>query len=268
MVLDWLQSIFLGIIQGISEFLPISSSGHLILFSYFTQGKPISLSLNVALHTGTLIAILVYYQKIWFNLFISFFSEFKQKGRDFKFHTHPLFGLFIATIPAAISGVFFSDLIEFYFHKPLPIVINLCLFGFLLHATDVKRESKLNWRELKIHHFIILGLGQALALFPGVSRSGITITTARALGIKKEEACHYSFLMGAPVLFGAFILHINDFKNVYSDPDFYLGMTASMITGFLAIRFFMKFIQSYSFKFFMFYRIGIAGIILSWIIIH
>lgn len=258
---DILYAVILGIIQGISEFLPISSSGHLIIFSNLTSGKTLPLSLNVALHFGTLLAILMYFYKDWLKIFSGSMKYVTKREKSFESHTL-LPALIIGSIPAAIIGLTFKDDIERIFHSPSVVAIPLILVGILMVACDQIYPSNKKITELGIKDGILIGLAQAVALIPGTSRSGITITAARVLNFSKTDAARFSFLLGTPAMGGAFLLEAKNILSHILDPVFYVGVITSFGVGLLTMKFLFALLKRFGFLGYAVYRIIIAIVIL------
>ncbi len=241
------QAIFLGFIQSIAEFLPISSSAHLILMPWFFNFQEIGRSFDVALHLGTLFSIIIFFKKDIIGLF-------NNKNLSFV--------IIIATLPVIFLGYFLSKI---EIRNPLFIAINLMIFGVILYLFDKKFKQEINIDKISFKQALIIGFAQVLAIFPGVSRSGITISTARALKISKESSAKFSFLLAIPVILGAGIV---DFKDILIQSthyghlnEFIIGFISSFIFGILAIKILLNFIKKYDFKFFMIYRIVLAILI-------
>lgn len=251
-----LFSIVLGIVQGISEFLPISSSGHLILVSSLTQGKPISLAVNTALHLGTLMAVFLFFWRDWYDLTVSLWKRIFQGEKSY--HSEILFpSLIVGSIPAGIIGILFKDQIEVYFHHAHSVVLPLFLFGFVLWACDAKSSSDVKLEQLTLKQAFLIGVAQSLALIPGVSRSGATIAAARLLKFDRGSSARFSFLLGAPPMLGAVLLQIKDFQ-AEASPSFFCGIFTSCIVGCLTIKYFLKFIRNQGFMVFALYRAAVA----------
>lgn len=256
-----LYAIILGIIQGISEFLPISSSGHLIIYSSLSEGASLPLSLNVALHFGTLLAILIYFHKDWLKLLYGVDGYVRKRERSFESHTL-LPALVFGSIPAAIIGLSFKDQIESYFHSPAVVAIPLIVVGILMVVCDKYYPSSKPLKNLSVKDGVIIGFAQAIALIPGTSRSGITITAGRVLNFSKVDAARFSFLLGTPAMAGAFLLEAKDILNYISNPVFYVGIISSFLVGLVTMKFLFKFLQKFGFLGFAIYRIIIAIIII------
>lgn len=267
--MEILKSVFLGIVQGFTEFLPVSSSAHLNIFPWLFKWKDISPSFDLALHAGTLIAILVYFFKDWINLIVGGYKAVFKKERSFEGR---LFWYIVAaTIPAGIVGKLFEELIENLTENDMNvqmILISLALIilGIVLYVVDKRARSDLQLRKMKFMPAFIIGFSQALAgAIPGVSRSGITMTVGRAYGLKRDSAARYSFLLSAPMVAGAILLSLGDFNFNLS---FLAGVAASFVSGLLVIKFFMKFLKKGSFGGFAVYRVIIGVIILLTAIIR
>lgn len=251
-----LRSVFLGIVQGLTEFLPVSSSAHLNIFPWLFKWKEISPSFDLALHAGTLLAILVYFFKDWINLIKGGYSSvFKHKrtteGRIFWY-------IVIATIPAGLLGKVFEKLIEKATGENIDvnmiiISIALIVMGIVLYVVDKRASTDVTLNKLKFKPAFLIGLSQAIAgAVPGVSRSGITMSVGRAYGLDREAAAKYSFLLSAPMIAGALLLSIGDFKFSLA---FVLGVIASFVTGILVIRFLMNYLKRGGYGVFAIYRV-------------
>ena len=258
--METLYAICLGITQGITEFLPVSSSAHLIIFSYFTKGQPLPLALNIALHLGTLLAVLLYFWKDWRDITFSTFRKIQNpKSTEPGFHL--LTVILMGSIPAGVIGILFLDAIEEFFHNPMSTIIPLILVGFLLWYVDKKSKSGKNFSNLNWKDGLTIGLAQTIALIPGVSRSGSTIIGGRILGYNKVDAARFSFLLGTPAMAGAAILKGTEILDSIQDPIFYTGFLVSILTGILAIKFLLAFIQRFGFAAFAIYRTALALLI-------
>ena len=258
-----LYPIILGVVQGIAEFLPISSSAHLIITSWLMEGEPLSLSLNVSLHMGTLFAVLLYFHKDWLELFSGLFSDIQQKryknGESIKKWTI----LVIASLPAGILGLTLKDTIEQLFHNPTSTVGPLVIVGIALWWIDKKAAQSNKLQDMTIFNGIMIGCAQACALIPGVSRSGATITAARLLNFDRETATRFSFLLGTPAMGGAALLHYKDILANLSDSTFQIGVFVSCLVGCLAIHFLMSWIRKAGFGIFAIYRVLLATLIVA-----
>ena len=255
------QSVVLGIIQGLTEFLPVSSSAHLNIFPWFFNWEGIPDSFDIALHFGTLLALCIYFFKDWLNLITAGFKQVvkKEKSADGNIFWY----IVIATIPTGILSIILDKISEKYLIGMLPIAIALIVMGIILYLVDQKSESKVKFEEINFKQGFLIGLSQALAAaFPGVSRSGITITTARAFKIDRASSAKYSFLLSAPIVLAAVLVKITDF--VFNIP-FLIGVLTSFVVGLLVIKILMKYLEKGSYKVFAIYRV-ILGIVILFIL--
>lgn len=260
-----LEVIILGIVQGIAEFLPISSSAHLIIFrDIFNIGTNISedigLTFDIALHFGTLLAIAIYFFKDFLNIVIKGFTK-GVKDKDGKL----LWYLVVATIPAAIFGVLFEEKIENLIRTNyILIAVCLIIMGIIIYLADKHFKQKNSLENMNIKQAFLIGCSQVFALIPGFSRSGTTIAAARALKLNREDAAKFSFFLSAPVVLGATVLHV--FKDgtisliMANLSIFIIGVLVAFISGLLCIEFLLRYIKKNDFQIFMWYRI-ILGII-------
>ena len=260
--------IVLGIIQGIAEFLPISSSAHLIIFRDIfgigtNIGSEIELAFDLALQFGTLLAIIIFF----FNDLFKILIEGLTKGVKTK-NGKLFWYLILATIPAGIVGVLFEDIFDTFFRKQLWLIaIALIVMGIIIYLVDKKSKISFNIKEMKWYQALIVGCAQVFALIPGFSRSGTTITASRALGLNREDSAKFSFYLSVPVVAGASLLTLikDDTLVIISNNliIFGTGILISFITGLLCISFLLKYIRKNDFKVFMIYRIFLGILILS-----
>lgn len=251
------QAVMMGIIQGLGEFLPISSSGHLVLAPWLFDWQVPGLTFDIALHLGTLFAVVLYFWKDWFILFrAALTGKDKENRRIFWF-------LVLASLPAAVVGILFNDIIENTLRSPLIVAVMLIVFGVFLYYSDRMRQIR-RLDSMTLRDALLIGMAQAVALIPGVSRSGITMTAARLFSYTREEAARFSFLLSTPVIFGAGVLKISNLNLSEINLPFVSGVVVSAITGLLCISFLMAFLKKCSFKIFVGYRIllGLSIILL------
>lgn len=248
-------AIILGLLQALGEFLPISSSAHLVLFSFFTNGNYQGLTFDVMLHLATLIAVCFYFRNDLISLIKKGLTEPKSEdGRLFWY-------IGLATIPAAVAGYFLEDLAESTFRAPWVLALTLIIFAVLLFIAD--RKGKQNIKDnLSLKVMMLIGCAQALALIPGVSRSGITITAALFLGLSRSLSARISFLLSMPIIAGAAVLKISHISLSQINAPLVAGFLSAMIGGFLVIKFLMKYIQKHNFDIFVYYRILLGILIL------
>lgn len=267
------EVIILGIIQGIAEFLPISSSAHLIIFRDVFGigskliGSNIDLAFDIALHFGTLCAIGVYFFKDFLRMFISGFTK-GVKEKDGRL----LWYIVAATIPAAVAGLLFEDVIDSFFRKQyILIALALIFMGILIYVVDKKMPNKKNLDKFSLKDALIVGCSQVLALIPGFSRSGTTIMASRSLKLNREDAAKFSFYLSAPVVLGSVILTLLEdgmidliMSNLWI---FVVGVLVSFISGLLCINFLLKYLRKNDFKLFMIYRIIIGIIVIGMVLL-
>lgn len=258
-----LQSIILGIVQGVCEFLPISSSAHLILIPYLfnfnlEMSNSAKLAFDVALHVGTLISVLAIFWKDWLNLFKGAFNKvFKKKD---SFENKMFWYLVLATIPGALVGFLFEDIVENVVRGNVFIIaLVLAIVGVLIYLGDkwaskhYKKET--SFEQMSLKQTFLIGLSQALAVIPGFSRSGTTILTGRLLGVSRDAVAKFTFLLSTPIIFGAAIVHITD---LVITKEVIIGIVTSALVGIVCIRFLLSYIKKHDFSIFAVYRVLLA----------
>jgi undecaprenyl-diphosphatase len=266
-----LEALVLGIVQGLTEFLPISSSGHLILvpwlldFTYLETHERFNKTFDVALHTGTLIAVLAYFRREIKAILAGLASSVRRR-RVSTPNERLAWLLAIATVPAAAVGAAFSDVIERDLGEPWQIAIFLFVFGLLLLLADRLPERR-EVDDLRWQSALGIGCAQAVALAPGTSRSGVTITVGRALGLTRDAAARFSFLMLAPVTFGATVFKgaevARDGLPAGSAGPFAVGIAAAAVSGLFAISFLLRYVRTHSYDIFVWYRFAVATLVLG-----
>ena len=264
------QAIILGIVQGLTELLPISSSAHLALIpTIFNWNIPESF--DVALHFGTLLAIGIFFFKDWIDLIIGGYKKVIKKedsvnGRMFWY-------IVAATIPGGIIGFILDKYAEEILTKPLIIAIALIVMGIILYVVDKKSSTKTEYENMTFKQTFLIGLSQALAFIPGVSRSGVTMTAGRAMGVSRESAAKYSFMLSAPIVFAATVFKLGDFIEYFTMANttgiiaFILGVASSFLVCILVIKFLLEYLKKGSFKVFAIYRVIIGLLVIAWIIL-
>ncbi|MDD5527655.1 MAG: undecaprenyl-diphosphate phosphatase [Patescibacteria group bacterium] len=257
-----LHAIILGAVQGLSEFLPISSSGHLVLIPYFFGWKYQGVAFDVALHAGTVAALLIYFWQDWLKIIKNGFSKKSAIQADASWPYPPnfLWQIVVASIPAAILGLAL-DKIAGDIRAPLFIAFNFAFFGWLLWFTDKKAKANLTPAEMTYGKAFIVGLFQSIALIPGVSRSGITLTGSRIIGLARAEAARFSFLIGTPAIIGAFLVELPKIIKDDLSLSFWLGVIAAAIFGVAAIKLLIAYLKKSDFSLFLWYRLTLALII-------
>ncbi|MDI6691006.1 MAG: undecaprenyl-diphosphate phosphatase [Candidatus Bathyarchaeota archaeon] len=256
-----IETIILGIIQGLTEWLPISSTGHLKLAEHFL-GLRVPLLFDITLHIGTLIVVLLFFRKDIKNL-MSALARF-----DFKTENGKLIPIIIVgTIPTALIGLAFGNIIENTFQNPLPIAIAFVLCGILLYSAKTGRERTGNIDYSKA---LIIGVAQGIAIIPGISRSGATIAVALLLGIKREKAFKYSFLLSVPTILGAFGLEASEKWNALTSAglgwiEVFVGVVVAMVVGYFALKLLWKILAVQKLHYFAFYcwLIALVSLMLS-----
>ena len=263
--MNLLNAIFLGFIQGATEFLPISSSGHLVIAEHFLGIKQVGLPFDVSLHMGTLLAILVYFRH---DFLLMGKSLVRRSGNDKKtlFHRRLSGFICIAGLPAVIAALMFGHAAETFLRDPLIVVVTLSGAGLLLLLAEKKATRSRELHSISLTDAIIIGLFQAIAIIPGVSRSGITMTAGLFRGLDRQAVARFSFLMSAPIVFGAGVYNIPAIIEQGLKPDifpFYLaGFISSAVSGYIFIAFLLKFIRTHSFEVFAYYRFALSAAVL------
>lgn len=267
--MDISQAVLLGVVQGLTEFLPISSSGHLILIPNIFGWEDFTNNLlfDVAVHLGTALAVIIFFWNDWVRIvraFLTRISTPKQIISDPD--SRLLLLIIIGTIPAVIIGLLFKDLIVEQLRDPRVVAITLIVFAFVLWAADKLGSKTRSVGSLNLKDAILIGFSQALALIPGVSRSGITISVGLFSGLDRQGAARFSFMLSTPVIVGAGVLSLKEALEgsgeTLSTSAFAAGMLASAMVGFLAIKYMLKFISSHNYNVFVWYRVAVGIIAL------
>ena len=257
------QAIVFGIIQGLGEFLPISSSAHLVIFPWLFSFPDPGLAFDVALHFGTLIAVILFFWKDWLKIIaLAFgFSDKVKPSLVINYPQNTLWLLVIATVPGALVGYLLENQAETIFRAPLLIAGALILAGLALYWLDKVGKKNINFEKISPKSALLIGLSQAVAIIPGISRSGATISTALALGFDRTSAARFSFLMSAPIIFGATILKFSDLTSNFNLTQF-IAILFSALSGLIAIAGLLKFIERTSYKIFFWYRLLFSFLII------
>ncbi len=261
--MNLLHAAVLGALQGFTEVLPISSSAHLILVPWLLHWPESGLTFDVALHLGTFLALSLYFRRDIIELTVSFFNAVATRRLDTPARRLP-FLIIAATVPAAVVGKLFEDQVETTFRSnPLLIASFLVVFGLILGLTDYLGRKRLILDEITPAGAVTIGLLQCLALIPGVSRSGITITAALLLGFTRESAARFSFLISLPIVAGAALLKtVHLFKHGIPAGEglpMLFGIVFSAITGYISVAFLLRFVQKRSLAPFVWYRVVVGG---------
>lgn len=269
--MEILHSLILGVVQGLTELLPVSSSAHLNLFPWVFGWSDISESFDVALHIGTLLAIIIFFYKDWVQLIKGGYNQVvkKKKSTEGKIFWY----IVIATIPTGIAclvldklsgklieilaGVFKTSQIN---TQMFIIAIALIVMGIILYVVDKNSKSKIKYKDITFKQSLLISLSQAIAAaFPGVSRSGITMTVGRKMGLERESVAKFSFLLSTPIVAAAALYEL---KHFVFDLPFVIGVLASFIVGMFVIKFLLNYLKKGSFKVFAIYRVALGIIVL------
>lgn len=258
-----LQAVVLGVIQGVAEFLPISSSAHLVLTPWLFGWTYPGLAFDVALHVGTLVAVLWYFRVEWIRLARSALTIARTRRADTD-DTRRLVYLVVATIPAAIAGVLIEDYAETVLRAPAIMAVALMLMGVILWAVDRYAEHDRALAGMRLGDALLIGLAQVLALVPGVSRSGSTMTAGRALRLDRQSAAVFSFLMSMPVTAAAAAFKVPELlASEGVTAPLMAGVVSAAISSWLAIAVLLRYVRRHSFGVFAVYRLALGAIILA-----
>lgn len=257
-----IQSIVLGILQGVGEFLPISSSAHLILIPYLLGWQESSMAFDIALHFGTLLAVLVIYFQEWWKLFMGAIQNVTKKKKSLE--GRMFWYLVVATIPAALVGFLLDDVIENYFRGQIWLIaLFLALMGVFIYigdrwASKHYKKREVRFEDISLKQAFFVGCSQAFAVFPGFSRSGTTILAGRLMGLSKEAITKFTFLLSVPIIAGATILKVGELEFT---TEVIVGILTSFAVGVFSIKFLLNYIKKHDFSVFAFYRVVVAIII-------
>lgn len=265
MVLDQVaQAAVLGILQGLTELLPISSSAHLILLPWLFNWEHLGLTFDVVIHSGTLLAILIYFNKDWRDITSTLFRRIRgnSESNDSTLDLAVLLG----TLPAIVVALACRSLVEDYARSPAVIVVTLSLFGILLGLADRYSKGGRSFKNISPKLGLLIGIAQALALIPGVSRSGVTIMAGLYLGFSRTDSARFSFLLSGPIitlatLNGLFELNGAVESSALSGWSLLAGVATSFLTGLLCIKYFLRFLKTKTLMPFVVYRVVLAAII-------
>jgi undecaprenyl-diphosphatase len=262
------QVIVLALVQGLTEFLPVSSTAHLYLTSWLLGWKAETLEFDIALHLGTLLAVLLYFFRDWLQIVAQAFGMEYAPDEQLRQNRALLWLLVIGTIPAAVFGLAFKKQAETTWRNPFVMGGMLIAVGVLMWVAERVGRRKRDLAAMNAGDAVAVGLSQALAVVPGTSRSGITIATALFRGVDRESAARFSFLLSTPVIGGAALTAIRDLVKhggVASDmwAAFLVGVVVSALTGCVVIAWFMRFLRHQTLNFFVYYRLIFGIIVLA-----
>ncbi|MGB9681977.1 MAG: undecaprenyl-diphosphate phosphatase [bacterium] len=247
--------ILLGVIQGLTEFIPVSSTAHLFLVRDFLNWPDLGLSFDMALHLGTLLALIAYMWRDWYKILV--------ERRDL------LLLIIIATIPGAIAGFFLENAAETYFRSPFLMAITLSVFGVILLLVDRWSRHNVSIDNIGIREALIIGISQMFAVIPGVSRSGATLTGAFLCNLKREDSARFSFLLSVPIILGAggvSFLKIIKGGEVIPIGTVLLGILFSFIFGYLAVHFMLTYLKRHNVTIFTYYRLILSLLIIIFLL--
>lgn len=258
----------LGFVQGATEYAPVSSSGHLILVPWFFGWQQIggdadfAKTFDVALHMGTLLGAVIYFRRDLWRYLGAWLHTLRARSIATT-DERIAWALVVGTIPGAIVGVLAEDVIQENLGAPVLISVMLAIFGIVLYVVDRRMPSDRDMDSIGVRTGLYLGIAQALALQPGVSRSGVTMTAARAIGLDRETAARFSFLLSLPIIAGAGLYKGVDLAQTGFqgyEAQFFWGFVSSAISGFLVIWGLLRYLKRHDFKVFMLYRLAVAGL--------
>jgi undecaprenyl-diphosphatase len=266
-LLELIEAVILGVVQGLTEFLPVSSSGHLLLGQYFLglDQDRFGLSFDVALHMGTLVAVVSYYWRDLIRMALAFLRSFGSRDLVNDPDQRLAYLVIASTIPAALIGYLFEGFFEDTIRSPWVVVINFVLVGVLFLVAEAAASRSRRATKLGFGEAVGIGLAQAAALVPGVSRSGATITLGLFLGLRREEAARFSFLMSVPIIAGAGGLQLAEvITSGMSRHElllFVTGFVSSAVVGYFTIRFLLHYLTGHSLRAFAYYRFAVAAVV-------
>jgi undecaprenyl-diphosphatase len=255
-MISYFHAIILGAVQGLAEFLPISSSAHLILVPWLFKWQDPGLAFDVALHLGTLLALLIYYREDWIAMARSVTGGQSAERRLLQL-------IIVASIPGAIIGLAFEKQAETTFRSPLLIAIAMAVLAVLLWLFDKLSPQKRTMSEMTYRDALVIGFSQALAIIPGVSRSGATITMARAVRIERGDSANFSFLMATPIIAGAGLVEARKLVHEGLDWSVGLGFISAAAFGLIAIAFLIRYVRTRDYVVFAVYRLLVAALVIA-----
>ena len=271
-----LEAIVLGVLQGITEFLPVSSSGHLVLMQHFLGIKESQVFFDVMLHFGTLGAVIIVYYELIRSLMRTGFATLFQAD----FYRHPrltisnstdlrlIWFLLLGSIPTGLIALLFKDSLEAIFGKPMVVAGMLIITGLILQLSSLGQRRRQTETPLRVWHTPLVGIVQGLAIIPGISRSGSTISISLLLGLSPQVAAQYSFLLSIPAILGAVILKLKDVGEITIAPAVIIaGTLTSFVVGYIALRFLLALLNRGKFSIFSYYcfALGIVAAVSIWL---
>jgi len=262
--MNFLYAILLGLLQGATEFLPVSSSGHLVLAEHFLGFREGGLAFDVALHLGTLAAILGYFHRDFLRMGLALLPG-RSGDEEATLYRRLFLYICLATLPGALAGLLLEKAAEQFFRDPLLVATTMGTVGLLLLWGERAGLRQRDIRALNIIDALLIGCSQALAVLPGVSRSGITMTTGLFRGLDREAAARFSFLLSAPIIFGAGLHSLPKILKQGAEGEgaglYLAGFLAAALSGYAVIAWLLKFVRTRSFDVFAYYRLAVAGLV-------
>ena len=250
--------IILGLIQGLTEFLPVSSSGHLVIIPWLFEWGKHPLAFDIILHSASLLAIIIYFRGEWIAILREGLLSIKEKTLKGPLERKLFYYIIIASLPAIVFGSIAAGRIEACLRSPLFTSLILGIFGLFLFISEARGRKNKDLREITLKVSLLIGLSQMIAVIPGVSRSGITITAALLLGMNRESSIRFSFLLGAPIIFAALCYSITGLDGIdkfFSLPGALMSFITSFIASIVAIHFLLRYVRRHSFTTFAVYRL-------------
>ena len=262
--MTFLQAIFLGVVQGLTEFLPVSSSGHLVFFqSVFGLAEP-QLAFDVMLHLGTLLAVVVYFRTDISRVLLGTWA-WVRGGREGEEEAKLLLWIVVASVPTGLMGILLKDWFEAFFSMPKTVGLMLLVTGLLLWLTRIVKRNEKTTGQMGVWDALVIGIAQGVAIIPGISRSGSTISTGLLCRLDRELAGKFSFLLSIPAILGATFL---EFREIGAGPGSgvtFIGMAVSFFVGLVALKLFMNIVKKGKLSYFSYYcwAAGVLMILLS-----
>lgn len=256
--MSFLQAIIYGIVQGLGEFLPISSTAHIILLPWLFGWNDPGLAFDIALHLGTLVAVVAFFWRDWIKLIKAGLTD--AKSTDGKLFWY----LVLACVPGGILGVLFEEQVETVLRSPLIIGVMLILMGIVLYLADKWSRSTVELKDIGLKRSFLIGVSQAIAMIPGVSRSGITMATGRMLELNREDAARFTFLLSTPFIFASGVYKAKDLISVQVElVPFITAIVTAGIVGALSIKFVLDYLKKKGFGIFFAYRLILGAFIIA-----
>jgi undecaprenyl-diphosphatase len=272
-LLELIEAVILGVVQGLTEFLPVSSSGHLLLGQYFLglDQERFGLSFDVALHMGTLVAVVSYFWRDLVRMGVAFLRSFGRMDLVNDPDQRLAYLVIASSVPAALIGFLFEGFFENTVRSPWVVVFNFVLVGVLFLVAEAAGSRSRQASKLGFGEAVGIGLAQATALVPGISRSGATITLGLFLGLRREEAARFSFLMSIPIIAGAGGLKlaevISSGMGAHELVLFATGFLTSAFVGYFTVRFLLRYLTHHSLRAFAYYRFAVAAVVVLLLIV-